>query len=187
MEQGGQSELVDMLRRVAAGDRRAFALLYGRTGAKLHGTVRRILVSDAVAEDAVQEAYVRIWRRAGDFDATIASPIAWMTTIARHVAIDMLRRGAEKVSAAGRELDPELVERLADPAPDAGDRLADGSALAACLGRLDADRRQMVMLAYCHGWSRDELAARFERPVATVKTILRRSLIALKECLGGGD
>ena len=58
---------------------------------------------------------------------------------------------------------------------------------AVCLDRLEADRRGMVLLAYCYGWSREELAARFDRPVATVKTILRRCLMALKECLGARD
>jgi RNA polymerase sigma-70 factor (ECF subfamily) len=95
-----QEELLALMRRVAAGDRGAFADLYGRTGGKLFASVRRILRSEAAAEDAVQEAYVRIWRRAGDFDPAIASPIAWMTTIARHAAIDMLRRGPERISAA---------------------------------------------------------------------------------------
>ena len=108
---------------VAGGDRVAFKTLYERTGAKLHATTRRILQSDAAAEDAVQEAFVRIWRRAGDYDAEVASPIAWMTTIARHAAIDMLRRGAERISAAAA--DPAIAETLADPASGA-DRLAVG-------------------------------------------------------------
>ena len=182
----GQGELARLTERAAAGDRQAFSVLYQRTGAKLYATVRRILGNDAAAEDAVQEAYVRIWRRAGDFDASIASPIAWMTTIARHVAIDIIRRGAERISAAGTELDADLAERLADPAtrraPSDGARR-----LAACVEQLEADRRGMVVLAYCHGWSREELARRYERPVATVKTILRRSLMVLKECLGDRD
>ncbi len=185
MSGGTQEELVSLMTAVAGGDRRAFAVLFARTGAKLNASVRRILRSETAAEDAVQEAYVRIWRRAGDFDASIASPIAWMTTIARHAAIDIARRGAERVSAAGEAIDADLVERLADPASGT-ERFATGAQLAACLDRLDEDRRFMVLLAYCHGWSREELAARFDRPVATVKTILRRSLIALKECLGGG-
>lgn len=177
-----QQELVSLMKAVAAGDRGAVRKLYDRTSAKLHATARRILKSDATAEDAVQEAFVRIWRRAGDFDASIASPIAWMTTIARHAAIDMARRGAERVSAAAA--DPEIAERMADPVADA-ERLVAGSGLARCLEGLDSDRRGMVLLAYCYGWSRDELSVRFERPAATVKTILRRSLMALKECLGG--
>jgi RNA polymerase sigma-70 factor (ECF subfamily) len=182
---GTQEELVSLMAAAATGDRRAFAILFERTAAKLNASVRRILRSEAAAEDAVQEAYVRIWRRAGDFDPTIASPIAWMTTIARHAAIDIARRSSERVSAAGEAIDADVADRLADPASGV-ERLATGDQLSACLDRLEADRRGMVLLAYCYGWSREELASRFDRPVATVKTILRRSLIILKECLGGG-
>jgi RNA polymerase sigma-70 factor (ECF subfamily) len=154
-----QQELVVLLARVAAGDRAAFSNLYARTSGKLFASILRILDNRAAAEDAVQEAYLRIWNRSGDFD---------------------------KISAASSELAPELVERLADPATD-GERLSGGPRLKGCLESLEPDRRGMVLLAYCHGWSREELAQRFDRPVATIKTILRRSLIALKECLGGGD
>lgn len=178
-----QAELVVLLRLVGEGDRRAFKALYDRTSAKLFATVRRILRNEAAAEDAVQGAYVRIWRSAAGFDPAVASPIAWMTTIARHAAIDALRLSAERISAASRDVDPEVLEGIAD-ASSTEERFTDRRALAACLDGLETDRRSMVLLAYCHGWSREELAARFARPVATVKTILRRSLIALKECLG---
>lgn len=133
----------------------------------------------------MQEAYVRIWRRAGDFDPTISSPIAWMTTIARHTAIDIARRSSEWVSAAGEASDAEVADRLTDPASGV-ERLATGDQLQASLDRLDplqAERRKMILLAFCYGWSREELASRFDRPVATVKTILRRSLL---EERGGG-
>ena len=176
-------DLRELMERAAGGDRQAFRMLYERTAAKLLATARRILRDEKAAEDAVQEAYVRIWSRANEFDAGIGSPIAWMATIARHAAIDAARRGAERVSAASTAIDAEMSERLADPAND-GERLLAGTQLAACLKGLDEERRGMVLLAYCHGWSREELAGRFERPVATIKTILRRSLIALKECLG---
>ncbi len=182
---GTQQELVSLMLSVANGDRRAFAILFDRTSAKLNASVRRILRSEAAVEDAVQEAYMRIWRRAADFDPSIASPIAWMTTIARHAAIDSVRRGAERVSAAGEAIDADMADRLADPA-GAVEPLATGDQLQTCLDRLEVDKRGMVLLAYCYGWSREELAGRFDRPVATVKTILRRSLIVLKECLGGG-
>jgi len=181
-----QKELVTLLTRVATGDRGAFQVLYERTSAKLFASVCRILGDRAAAEDAVQEAYMKIWSRAGDFDSALGSPIAWMTTIARYTAIDTARRGAERVSSASSEFDPDLIEQLADPAT-AGEGPAATLRLAACLEALEADRRTMVLLAYCAGWSREELAQRFDRPVATVKTIIRRSLIALKECLGGSD
>jgi RNA polymerase sigma-70 factor (ECF subfamily) len=183
LDASGQQELVSLMARVAAGDRAAFRRLYERSSGKLFANVRRILKSQAAAEDAVQEAYVRIWRRAGDFQPNIASPIAWMTTIARHAAIDQVRRSAERVSSAAEPIDGDLAERLADPAA-AAPGLA-GSGLAACLEKIEADRRSMVLLAYCYGWSREELSRRFDRPVATVKTLLRRSLLVLKECLGG--
>ncbi len=131
----------------------------------------------------MQEAYVRIWRHAGDFDASIASPIAWMTTIARHAAIDTLRSGGAKIAAQSAPIDADMAERLAAPEAS-GDPMAAGR-LSDCLAKLEGDRRSMVLLAYCYGLSREELAGRFERPVATVKTILRRSLVQLKECLGG--
>jgi RNA polymerase sigma-70 factor, ECF subfamily len=179
----GQRELVEALRLAASGDRTAFARLYDRTAAKLFASVRRILANGSAAEDAMQEAYVRIWRHAGDFDSSIASPIAWMTTIARHAAIDVLRSSPEKVSAASATIDADLAERLASPG-EAGDPLA-STRLAGCLDKLEADKRGMVVQAYCYGLSREELASRYARPVATVKTILRRSLATLKECLGG--
>lgn len=173
------------LAAVARGDRRAFRLIYERTAPKLMAAARRILGRNSAAEEAVQEAYVRIWRHAGDFDASVASPIAWMTTIARHAAIDVVRSGPERVSAASGEIDTEILENVAGPADaGAGDPLA-SARLSGCLDGIEADRRTMVLLAYCNGWSREELAKRFDRPVATVKTLLRRSLLALKECLGG--
>jgi RNA polymerase sigma-70 factor (ECF subfamily) len=180
-----QAALIEYLARAAKGDREAFRLLYERTAPKLLASARRILGGGSVAEDAMQEAYVRIWRHAGDFDPAIASPVAWMTTIARHAAIDMARSGPEKVSSASKTFDTELAERLAAPAAG-GDPLAT-SRLSACLGKLEADRRGMLVLAYCYGWSREELAGRFAKPVATVKTNLRRSLAVLKECLGGNE
>ena len=176
----GQGELVGLIAGIAAGDRVAFRSLYDRTSGQLFATVRRVLVTQTSAEVALQDAYVRIWRRAGDFDAGISSPIAWMTTIARHGAVDIVRRG-QRVSAFAKTPDAGLAERLADPAGAAP--ASGGRALASCLEKIEADCRSMVLLAYCYGWSREELSARFARPVATVKAMLRSGLILLKECL----
>lgn len=177
-------EIDELLARVARGDRAAFARLYDRTSGKLFGVVSRILPRGELAEDALQEAFVRIWQRASGYDASIASPMAWMATIARNQAIDLRRRFAERLSAMSVEPDEQLQAEGADPAAMA--EQSDAMArLNGCLSHLTAERRDMVLLAYHQGWSREELAARFNRPVTTVKTLLRRSLIALKECLDG--
>ncbi len=178
-----QAELVALMREVASRDEAAFKGLYDRTSAKLFAVVRRIAVSEAAAEETLQEAWVRIWNHADRFDPSVASPMTWMTTIARHAAIDAIRKGPERVSKTAVVIDEALADTL--PAPGTATDGMTGAELRRCLEGLEPDRRGMVLLAYSYGYSREELSRRFDKPVATVKTILRRSLIALKECLGG--
>lgn len=174
-------ELARLLAASADGDRAAFAALYGATSAKLYGIALRILRRTDLAEEAVQDAYVRIWRRASDFDPGRASAIAWMAAITRNRALDVARLKRElPLDAAPDHADVALDA----PSPEAQAELSDElRRLQACLGELDDDRRAAVLLAYRAGWSREELADRFGRPVATVKTWLRRSLMSLKRCL----
>jgi RNA polymerase sigma-70 factor, ECF subfamily len=178
------SELRQLLAKVAEADRAAFARLYDLVSGRLFGIIGRILPRPELAEDALQETFTRIWQRAKSYDEAIASPMAWMATIARNQAIDLRRRSAEKLSAASSELDESLADSTPDPetlAEQAGDlRL-----LRDCMQGLPAERQQLVLLAYREGFSREELSERFKRPVTTIKTLLRRSLIALKECLDG--
>ncbi len=129
----------------------------------------------------MQEAYVRIWERAGDFDAARGSPLAWMATIARNRALDEVRR----VRPTSLEDMPEGFEPAAEPVdPMASRERSEAlSALLACLDKLDGERRAVLMLAYYRGASREALAARFGRPAPTIKTWLRRSLMQLRDCL----
>ena len=174
-------DLAALLLRVAAGDRAAFAVLHRQTQAKLYGVVARILVRSDIAGEVLQEAYVRIWQKAADFDSAKGSPIAWMATIARNRALDEVRR----VKPVALEDLPETFEPAAeevDPlgARDRSERLA---ALMNCLSQLDEEKRQIVLLAYYRGASREALSKRFARPVPTIKTWLHRSLAQLKDCL----
>jgi len=173
-------DLVDLLRRVAGRDRAAFAALYRATSAKLYGVVSRILPS-ADASEVMQEAYVKIWERAADFDASKGSPLGWMATIARNRALDEVRR-KRPVSLEdmpeGFEPSAEFVDPLA--ARDRGEVYA---ALMRCLNGLEPDKRKLILLAYYRGASREDLAGKFNAPVGTVKTWLRRSLAQLKDCL----
>lgn len=176
------ADLAPLLRRVAARDEAAFAELYKRTQAKLYGVVSRILTRGDTAGEVLQEAYVRIWERAADFDTARGSPMAWMATIARNRALDEVRR-----------VRPTSLEDMPDgfePQAEAIDPLASRenaetlTALMNCLQRLDEEKREIVMLAYYRGATREALAKRFDKPVPTIKTWLRRSLAQLKDCLG---
>jgi RNA polymerase sigma-70 factor, ECF subfamily len=175
-------DLVTLLARVAHRDRAAFADLYRTTSAKLYGIILRILKRRDVADEVLQEVYVKIWDRASDFDPKLASPITWMATIARNRALDEIRRKRPD----SIEDHPELLDRASDEDSALTNvmRGEDGKRLADCLTRLEEPRRQMVVLAYCEGLSRDELAEKFGQPVNTIKTWLRRSLAQLKGCLG---
>jgi RNA polymerase sigma-70 factor (ECF subfamily) len=124
---------------------------------------------------------MRIWSNAFRFDRSQASAMTWMIAIARNQAIDLKRKVNERVAARAVALEDVTLATSGTSAEDS----ADYRRLRQCLGGLAADGRDMVLLAYHQGYSREELAERFARPVATVKTILRRSLAALKECLDG--
>jgi RNA polymerase sigma-70 factor, ECF subfamily len=174
-------ELTRLLIRIATRDAAAFAALYKQTSAKLYGVVARILTRGDVAADVLQEAYVRIWERAGDFDPVKGSPLAWMATIARNRALDEVRR----VRPVSLEDQPEGFEPAAeDIDPLATRERSEGlSALINCLKGLDEEKRAIVLLAYYRGSSREALAKRFGRPVPTIKTWLHRSLAQLRDCL----
>ncbi len=178
------TDLRQLLAHVARGDRTAFAKLYDVVSGRLFGIIGRILPRAELAEDALQETFMRIWQRASSYDETIASPMAWMATIARNQAIDLKRRSAERLAASASELDETLADESPDPESLAG-QAGELRRLGDCMQGLPNERQQLVLLAYRQGFTREELAERFKRPVTTIKTLLRRSLIALKECLDG--
>jgi RNA polymerase sigma-70 factor (ECF subfamily) len=175
-------ELVWLLAAVAKGDEAAFERLYQATRAKLYGAVLRILRRAGPADAVMREAYLEVWSSAGQFDPALASPITWMLAIARNRAVDLVRR----TSATPMEEEPEAMQAAADtPDPLAEREMSDElKRLLACMGRLDPERRRLVLLAYYGGSSREELAAAFDQPANTIKTWLRRALFDISECLG---
>ena len=178
---GAGDDLSDLLSRIARRDAAAFSTLYKQTSAKLYGVVARILTRGDVAADVLQEVYVRIWEKAGEFDPVRGSPLAWMATIARNRALDEVRR----VRPVSLEDQPEGFEPAAEEVdPLAARERSEGlTALVDCLKALDEEKRAVVLLAYYRGLSREALAKRFGRPVPTIKTWLHRSLAQLRDCL----
>ncbi|EFL88579.1 sigma-70 family RNA polymerase sigma factor [Ahrensia sp. R2A130] len=178
---GDEVTLESLMAATAAGDRAAFRTLYERTSAKLFGVVLRILRNRSKAEDALQDVYVKIWQKAGQYDSKQGRPITWMATVARNRAIDIVRatRPEQTVDEPG---DEEEIFRLGGSANEQVD-VTELETLRTCLSEMKEDDRNYVLLAYYEGWSRDELAERFAIPSGTVKTRLRRGLIQLRTCL----
>ena len=175
-------ERVWLLAAVAKGDQAAFERLYQATRAKLYGVALRILRRADLADEVIQETYLKVWNSAGQFDPAMASPITWMVAIARNRAIDLVRKKSE----LSIEEEPEVLDVAAEnPHPlDKREMSEELKRLLACMGSLDEERRRLVLLAYYSGGSRDQLAAKFEKPVNTIKTWLRRALADIRECLG---
>jgi RNA polymerase sigma-70 factor (ECF subfamily) len=177
-----QAELVWLLAAVAKGDQAAFERLYSATRAKLYGVLLRILGKPELADDVMQETYLKVWKMAGKFDPTIASPITWMVAIARNRAIDIVRKKA----VVSVEDSPEAMGVAAEAPPPLARRemTEELRRLLSCLGKLDPEKQRIVLLAYYSGWSREQLAQKLDIPVNTIKTWLRRSLLEIRECMG---
>ncbi len=181
-EDGGldDAELEGLIGRCALGDRGAFRQLYDIAAPKLFGVSLRILADRGDAEEATQEAFVRIWQKAGRFRADRGSAPGWIVAIARNAAIDRLRTR----KAPARDI-ADMVD-LADPGPTpewSAAAAQDRRRLEGCLGQLPADRATAVRGAYIEGHTYGELATRLGVPVNTMRTWLRRALIALRKCL----
>jgi RNA polymerase sigma factor (sigma-70 family) len=186
-------EVGALLARTALGDRAAFASLYERTSGHLFAVVLRIQRDRALAEDLLQEVYVNIWKAAGGFDAARSQPLTWLTSIARNRAIDSLRRANTQPMLLSTTRDdndeddgPDAVERHADDAPGPLELLnaaCDARELHRCMDDLSPSQRQSVALAFYDGLSHAEVAEHLHEPLGTVKSWLRRALMALKQCL----
>ncbi|MGA2943802.1 MAG: sigma-70 family RNA polymerase sigma factor [Xanthobacteraceae bacterium] len=177
-----QGELVWLLGAVAKGDAAAFERLYDATRSKLYGVLLRILGRPELAEDVMQETYLKVWKMADKFDPAQASPITWMVAIARNRAIDIVRKRGE----TSIEEEPEAQNVASEsPAPLARREMTEElRRLLSCLGKLDPEKQRIVLLAYYSGWSREQLSTKLDIPVNTIKTWLRRSLLEIRECMG---
>lgn len=180
-----REQLVDWLAATAQGDQQAFQRLYASTSSQLYALLLRILRNPERAQDALQDAYVRVWQKADTYSPERGAPLTWLLTVARYRALDMLRRKRPEVAMPE---EPDMIARLLEdsqslsPAEENENRQA-LDAIRACLGTLQTQQRDSVLFSYYEGMTHQELSERMDAPLGTVKSWIRRGLIRLRECL----
>tara|TARA_R110001599_G_scaffold29407_1_gene100436 strand:+ start:10645 stop:11226 length:582 start_codon:yes stop_codon:yes gene_type:complete len=182
--QPARDSLLEVMARVADGDRAALEKLYELTSSKLFGVCLRICGDRSAAEDVLQEVYIKAWHRADQYQAGTYSPISWLAVIARNASIDWLRKN-------GRQNydDEAVIEIIADDAPS-GDTVIEEKQQKArimdCLEQLDEEQNWPIRSAFFGGFTYSQLAKQIEVPLSTMKSRIRRGLMSLKKCLEDG-
>jgi RNA polymerase sigma-70 factor (ECF subfamily) len=173
-------DLAALVYQTALGNQRAFEQLYRRTSSQLFGVALALLRRRELAEEVVQEAYVKAWHAAGSYQPERGSVNAWLGTIARRSAIDRLRRRGddEDTGLSVEDFDAPVAGPLEAVLAD-----ADAARLSGCLGQLDERQSQSLAMAFMHGYTHSELAQRLQAPLGTIKAWLRRGLEKLRTCL----
>jgi RNA polymerase sigma factor (sigma-70 family) len=168
-----------LVARVASGRQEAIAVLFDRHQGSMYGLALRITGDDATAQDAVQDAFVSVWRNASRFDAERASARSWMLAITHHRAIDAVRRRRPLTALPDEpwSVPPALV--MPDVWGEVAARL-DAATMRRALERLSVVQREVLELAYFGGLTQQDIAARTGTPLGTVKSRARLGLMALR-------
>ncbi|WP_166226196.1 sigma-70 family RNA polymerase sigma factor [Pseudomonas atagonensis] len=161
----------------ARGERSALRDLYVQEGPRLLGVAKRLVRDTALAEDIVHEAFIKIWNGAAGFDPARGSARGWMFSVTRHLALNLLRD-------QGRETPFSEEHEVPAHDDDAFEAHAHSARIHRCLEQLDAQRRRCILHAYVDGYSHAQISARLDTPLGTVKAWIKRSLNALRECMG---
>ena len=174
----------ELLAAISTGDERALADLYDRFGRLAYGLALRIVRDPALAQDAVQDAFLAAWRTGASFDSRRGKAQTWLLTLVHRRAVDIVRRE-----------DRRRTDQLADDVPAAASTATDEEAalreqrrtVQAALARLSPDQREALELAYYGGLTQAELAERLGIPIGTVKSRVFAGLARLRDLLGETD
>jgi len=179
---GSRTSPAAALKRCASGDRAALRTIYDSEAAAMTGVAMRILKRRELAEEAVHDAFVRIFQYAASFDPARGEAKAWIYAILRHRALNILRGEARTELV---DDDDKLDAVSEDESPEAAvARLSDEKSLKRCLEKLEPVRRNAVVLAFVQGLTHGEVAGKLGVPLGTCKAWIRRSLLTLRECMG---
>ena len=162
---------VSIFSKIAAGDQKAFRRLYRENCSLVYTIALRVLRDTSLAEDAVQETFLKIWRSARQFDAALGTPKSWISMIARNVALDLIRKRRRYQEPS----DMDIIAIAAEPCEPSDPKLGQ------CMARLPAEQVIAIVTMYTYGMSLSELSSHLGAPIGTVKSRVRRGTASLKK------
>ena len=185
-EQQNKERDIELLRRIAAGDRAAFGEFYDRHSTLMFSVASKILNGAGEAEDVLQETFVQIWEKAKSFDPELGKASSWVCILVRNKAIDRIRasqRRSRLAEEAGAEF--SIVAEVGDSANDAVHGRENAKLIQSAIVGLPAEQRHAIELAYFSGLTQDEISKKLNEPLGTIKARIRRGLLKLREQLEG--
>jgi RNA polymerase sigma-70 factor (ECF subfamily) len=172
-----------LLSAIAGGDQQALAILYRRRSDLVYSVLLRMLGNSVEAQEVLQDTFVRLWRRAKEFDADRSSATAWLLMFARGLALDKLRARSRRAAAYDAY---EREVSLEKNASSAAHQLEADELSGICrdaLDRLPAPQSQALQLAFFRGWTHEEIARAQGEALGTVKARIRRGLLSLRKTI----
>ena len=181
-----QARDTEVFRRIVSRDRSAFAEFYDRHATRLYSIAHRILNDAEEAQDVLQDAFVQIWEKAGNFDPKLGNPSVWAVALVRNKAIDRVRatqRRTRLADAAGAET--ALTTAVADSANESIHGHEKAALIRSAVVELPAEQRHAIELAFFSGLTQTEISEKLSQPLGTIKARIRRGLLRLRDQLEG--
>jgi RNA polymerase sigma-70 factor, ECF subfamily len=177
---------VELLRRIAGGDRSAFSSFYDQYSGLLFSIAIKVLNDSKEAEDVLQEAFMQIWNKADAYNPLLGKPVSWAVTLTRNKAIDRIRASQRR----SKLLEQATLEAgaLPDDSPFANEKLhgkENAEMIRSVVAALPSDQRRAIELAFFSGLTQDEIAKTLQEPLGTIKARIRRGMLKLREKLEG--
>jgi RNA polymerase sigma-70 factor (ECF subfamily) len=177
---------VELLRRIAGGDRSAFSSFYDQYSGLLFSIAVKVLNDAKEAEDVLQEVFMQIWNKADAYDPLLGRPASWAVTLTRNKAIDRIRASQRR----SKLLEQATVDAnvLPDNVPSANEKLLgseNAEKVRSVVAELPLDQRRAIELAFFSGLTQDEISKTLQEPLGTIKARIRRGMLKLREKLEG--
>jgi RNA polymerase sigma-70 factor (ECF subfamily) len=169
-----------MVGLLKTGDEKAFSILYSNYSRALFGVIRKVIVDDTIAEDVLQDVFVKIWNNRSSYDSSKGRLYTWMLNIARNSSIDYLRSKQNRFDERIQRGENSVYEMHKT---NAVQQNTDAIGLKSIVSQLKDDQRILIDLAYFEGYTQEEIAKKLDMPLGTVKTRVRTALIALRKII----